>query len=299
MNNFTSLDMFWIDKQNRKKRGRGHRIVNDFLRNAWNEQNKKYVNCDYSSFKRNGKMERLLHLEQDGFCCYCMRHMRVGEHTSIEHVMPHHCKKKNGEVDYRTINYYKRFNKNFKNVAYIHLNGSTHRWHTGPKYPHFCAYENLVLSCDGSLFVDEDNEKNIYPSKLHLCCNERRGNKQIVPLFFLSNVKELIVYKEDGRIEISNKVKSILRQIELSNTIDELVLDHERLIIIRQVWCLIAKSHLYGIDEVKIAISDDTLRRNILADCGVPARIEKRVRQPIYWSLLYDYYWFYRYFSNS
>lgn len=24
----------------------------------------------------------------------------------------------------------------------------------------FCAYENLVLSCDGSLFIDEDKDKN-------------------------------------------------------------------------------------------------------------------------------------------
>lgn len=290
--------MFWIDKQNRKSRSRGHHIVNEFLRVAWNKQANKYVNCDYSSFKRNGKMERLLHQEQGGFCCYCMRHLKVGKHTSLEHVMPHHCKKKNGEVDYKTINYYKRFNKNFKKIAYIHLNGSTHRWYTGPKYPHFCAYENLVLSCDGSLFVDEDKEKNIYPSKLHLCCNEHRGNKKIVPLFFISNINELIVYKEDGRIGISNKVKSSLRQIELSNTIDELKLDHDRLIIIRHVWRLIAESHLYGIDEIKTAISNDTLRRNILADCGVPIHIAKRVRRPIYWSLLYDYYWFYRYFSN-
>ena len=156
-----------------------------------------------------------------------------------------------------------------------------------------------MLSCDGSLFIDEDRENNIYPSKLHLCCNECRGNEQIVPLFFLPNVNELFVYRENGRIGISNKVKSPLRQIELSNTIDELVLEHERLNIIRQVWCLIAKSHLYCIDDVKTAISDDTLRSNILADCGVPARIEKRVRQPIYWSLLCDYYWFYRYFYNS
>ncbi len=290
--------MFWIDKHNRKKRGKGHHIVNDFLRKAWNEQEGKYVNCNYSSFKRNREMECLLHQEQGGYCCYCMRHLEVGKHTSLEHVMPHHCNK-NGKVDYKLINYYKRFNKNFKKVVYNHLIGFVRQWHIGSKYPHFCAYENLVLSCDGSLFIDEDMEKKIYSSKLHLCCNEFRGNKQIVPLFFISNVNDLIVYKEDGRIGISNKVKSPMRQIELSNTIDELFLEHERLKIIRQVWCLIAKSHLYGIDEVKTAISDDTLRRIILADCGVPAHIEKRVRQPIYWSLLYDYYWFYRYFSNS
>ena len=228
-----------------------------------------------------------------------MRHLAVGNHTSLEHVMPHHCKKKNGEVDYKTINYYKRFNKNFKKVAYIHLNGSTRQWRVGPQYPHFCAYENLVLSCDGCLFIDEDRARKIYPSKLHLCCNEHRGNKQIVPIFYIPNVSDLFVYKNDGSIGISKKVKSLQRQLELFETIEALALENERLQIIRQVWYCIAKSHMYGIDEVKAAISDDTLRINILADCGVPVRIEKRVRQPIYWLLLCDYYWFYRYFTNS
>ena len=291
--------MFWIDKHNRGKRRKGHHIVNDFLRKAWNEQDSKYVNCDYSSFKRNGKMERLLHQEQGGFCCYCMRHLTTGHHTSLEHVMPHHCKKKNGMVDYKIVNYYHHFNKNFKKVAYIHLNGSSRQWHIGPKYPHFCAYENLVLSCDGSLFVDEDKARKIYPSKLHLCCNEHRGDKQIIPFFFFPDASNLFVYKGDGSICISKKVKSSLRQIELSDTIDALALEHERLKIIRQVWFHIANSHIYGIKDVRDAISNITLRNNILADSGVPARIEKRIKQPVYWSLLCDYFWFYKYFSTQ
>lgn len=290
--------MFWIDKHNRGKRGKGHQIVNSFLRKAWNEQEGKYVNCDFSSFKRDGKMECLLHHEQGGFCCYCMRHLAVGGHTSIEHVMPHHCKIKNGKVDYKTINYYKRFNKNCRKVTYIHLNGSTRQWHVGLLYPHFCAYENLVLSCDGSLFTDEDRARNIYPSKLHLCCNEHRGNTKIVPLFFIPNVNDLFVYKDNGSIGISKKVKSPQCQIELSNTIDALALEHEHLKNIRKVWCYIAKNHQYSVDEVQSAIHDDALRINILADCGVPVNIGKRVNHPIYWSLLCDYYWFYRYFSQ-
>lgn len=290
--------MFWIDKHNKGKRGKGHNIVNDFLRKAWNEQEGKYVNCNYSSFKRNRRMERLLYHEQGGFCCYCMRHISIGCHTSLEHVMPHHCNNKHGEVDYKIVNYYKRYNKNFRKVAYVHLNGSIRKWRLGTLYPHFCAYENLVLSCDGSLFTDDDSVRNIYPSRLHLCCNEHRGNRQIVPIFFLPNVGDLFVYKDNGSISISKTVRSPLRQIELSDTIDALNLEHERLQIIRQVWYHIAKSRLYGIDEVRSAIHYAVLRTNILADCGVPARIEKRVKQPIYWSLLCDYFWFYKYFSK-
>lgn len=291
--------MFWIDKHNRGKRGKGHRIVNSFLQNAWNKQDCKYVNCDYGSFKRDGQMEQLLHQEQKGFCCYCMRHLKVGSHTSLEHVMPHHCRKRDGKSDYKTINYYNRFNKNnVKNIAYIHLNGSNRHWRIGPKYPHFCAYENLVLSCDGSLFTDEDKINGIYPSKLHLCCNEHRGNTKIVPIFFIPNVSKLFVYNDKGSIGISKEVKSLRRQKELSDTIDALYLEHERLQIIRQVWCCIARSQQYGVADVRAAISNENLRRNILSDCGVPFRIAKRVFLPIYWSLFYEYYWFWKYFRN-
>ena len=105
------------------------------------------------------------------------------------------------------------------------------------------------------------------------------------------------MYKDDGSIGISKRVKSPLFQAELSNTIDALALEHDRLQIIRQVWYYIAKSHLYDIDEVKSAIYDDSLRKNILADSGVPFNVEKRINHSIYWSLLCDYFWFYRYFS--
>ena len=81
--------MFWIDKHNKGRRRKGHQIVNRFLCESWNEQDGQYVNCTYASFKRNHKMEKLLYREQNGFCCYCMRHMEVNQHISLEHVMPH------------------------------------------------------------------------------------------------------------------------------------------------------------------------------------------------------------------
>lgn len=291
--------MFWIDKHNKKSRNEGHEIVNHFIHDAWNEYCKSYVNCTYDSFKRNRKMEQLLLREQHGFCCYCMRHLESGSHTSLEHVMPHNSVDNTGNPNYRKINYYKRFNKIFKkNVTYIHLNGSTRKWHVGPPYPHFCAYENLVLSCDGSLFVDEDKNKGLYSSMIHYCCNEHRGNERITPFFFIQNVQDLIVYNKDGSISISKMVKSPSYQVELSNTIDNLGLEHDRLRIIRKVWCLIAESRMYTIEKIKEATDDKDLRTDILADSGVPYDLEKRVNHPIYWSLLCDYYWFFNYFTN-
>lgn len=291
--------MFWIDKQNKRRRREGHRIVNRFLREAWNEQNGMYVNCTYASFKRNREMERLLHNEQGGFCCYCMRYLEVGRHTSLEHVMPHNSVNSQNKTDFKKINYYKRFNKTFKrNVIYKHLNGTRRKWYSCPPYPHFCAYENLVLSCDGSLFIDEDRERKLHPSNIHLCCNEHRGNQLIVPLFFIPDIDNLIVYNENGTIGISQLVKSPLRQIELSDTIDDLALENERLRIIRQAWYHIAKSS-YGIEQVKTAVNDKSLRQNIIMDSGIPLNIVNRINHPIYWSLLCEYFWFYNHFIQQ
>lgn len=52
---------------------------------------------------------------------------------------------------------------------------------------------------------------------MRLCCNEHRGNKLIVPLFFIPNINDLIIYNKNGTIGISKIVKSSQRQIELSN----------------------------------------------------------------------------------
>lgn len=289
--------MFWIDKHHNRRRRKGHQIVNRFLHNAWNEREQQYVNCTYPAFKKGRAMERLLYEEQGGFCCYCMRHLEVGVHTSLEHVMPRKSVDRQNRLDRKMIAYYKRFDKNFKrNVTYKHLDGVKRKWHIGPPYPHFCAYENLVLSCDGSLFTDKDREEGLYASKIHLCCNEHRSNKLIVPLFFISDINRLIVYNRDGSIGLSSSVKSPLRQIELSDTIDNLALEHERLRIIRQTWYYIAQSRIYDIEQVKAAVHDESLRRNIIADSGVPVRLVSRINHPIYWSLLCDYFWFYHYF---
>lgn len=291
--------MFWIDKHNKRKRRRGHQIVNAFLREAWSSYDKKYVNCTYASFKRNRRMEDLLYDEQGGFCCYCMRHLDRYAHTSLEHVMPHNSVDKQNRADYKKINYYKRFNKTFNRyVYYIHLNGSKRRWHVGVPYPHFCAYENLVLSCDGSLFTDEDNARNCHPSKIHLCCNESRGNSRIVPLFFIPGIGDLIIYHRDGTIGISKVLTSPEQQKAFSESIDCLKLEHERLQIIRQVWFYIAASGLYNADHVKAAADDEVLRQEIMMDSGIPGRLAKRIKHPIYWSLLCDYFWFYSYFKN-
>lgn len=67
-------------------------------------------------------------------------------------------------------------------------------------------------------------------------------------------------------------------------------MEHERLRIIRQAWYHIATSRIYNIEEVKAAISDEPLRQNIMMDSGIPLDIVNRIKHPIYWSLLCEYF---------
>ena len=105
--------MFWIDKKNSKFRKTGHSIVNSFIKKAWNDNCHRYIGCNYREFKRDNRMEQLLLHEQKGYCCYCMRHLEGGTHTTLEHVMPHHCRKQDGSTDWSKVNYYRHFNRTF------------------------------------------------------------------------------------------------------------------------------------------------------------------------------------------
>ena len=289
--------MFWIDKKNSKFRKTGHSIVNSFIKKAWNDNCHRYIGCNYREFKRDNRMEQLLLHEQKGYCCYCMRHLEGGTHTTLEHVMPHHCRKQDGSTDWSKVNYYRHFNRTFdQKVAYIHLDSSEREWCSGPPYPHFCAYENLTVSCDGCLYTDEERRNNIYPSQLHKCCNNPRGDKKIIPLFFIKNIGKLVVYDgEDGSITFNTK--STIYQIELSNAVDALKLDNPRLQVIRRAWHRIALSQ-YSINDVMSAKGDSNLRDEIIFDSGIKFEDSKHIKQQLYWELLSEYHWFYHYFKH-
>lgn len=287
--------MFTIDKQNPSYSQRGHNIVNCFLSLAWNATTGKYIGCDFNAFKRDGAMESLLSDEQKGLCCYCMRHLEHKTHTTLEHVIPLHCHDKQGRPLTATINHYKQYGNLSKMVTYRHLDRPPYNTQqmVTPPYPHFCAYENLVLSCDGSLTTGEDNER---ASSLHLCCNNRRGNDKITPLFFIEKVSEKVGYDPNGHIILLPGCKDINRE-EFDATIVSLALEQERLALIRRTWASIAIAGVYDIRDVEQAKSDQELRINILADSGVDHDVALRLKNSTYWQLFSEYSWFYHYFK--
>lgn len=155
-----------------------------------------------SQFGRNNLINNVLLPEQGNRCCYCMRSMP----STIEHIIPE-CVPSNG------LNYY--FNIGLgglieANICHtrVYMEGNS----TPGQYPHEVAYYNYAMAC----------------SK---CNNERRGNKEIYPLFLIPNIKQQVIYNRNtGKIFWSNDPDI------LNPTIEKLELNGEQLKAIRSVW---------------------------------------------------------------
>lgn len=273
--------MRWINKRNRKNRKQGHAIVNKFLRRGWDKSLGRYVNCCYSDLQGEGKMTHLLLREQGYLCCYCMRTISYKNHTTIEHILP---RKTKGD-DYNTITHYLNAAGFMKRKVKWTEEPPLYRIKV-PPYPHYCAYENLVASCDGSIY-DLQNPDYQYPSKLHNSCNNFRKNEEIIPLFFLKRINKILIYERDGELSYDEKYRLTIKAINL---------EYDTLKLIRRAWAKV--SEYYSVDDVKKAMTDEELRNEIIDDAGFNAFDGNLLQHSNLWYLLYDYRWFYTYFKR-
>ncbi len=274
--------MRWINKRNRKNRKQGHDIVGKFLQRGWDKMNGKYINCSYSDIQGEGELTHLLLREQNYLCCYCMRSISYKGHTTIEHVLPRKTKKD----DHNTITHYQNMARFMKRYVKWTEEPPTKRIKI-PPYPHYCAYENLVASCDGSIY-DLINPDYQYPSRLHNCCNNYRNNDEIIPMFFLENINHILVYERDGELTFDEKYQ---------NTIKAINLEHDTLKLMRRAWAKI--SDIYSVDDVKNAMTNVSFRDEIIDDSNFNAFDGHLLCNSNFWNLLYEYRWFYTYFKKK
>lgn len=251
-----------------------HNILHSFINDCWQEDSGKYINLGYHELKRNREFNSLLLKEQKGFCCYCMRKIPSGELT-LEHVIPHHIK---DSLEEQLLHYYCYIPS--KSVIYK-SDIEQNRRLAYPPYPHCIAYENLTASCDGRIY--EGGEKYL----LHACCNNKRGNDKIIPLFFLPRIHTILVYEEDGRLSYTDEYEA---------TIKSLNLDCDALRLIRKVWARIRKNNI-KIKEVIAGEGDQEIRKNIVVLLDMERPEEKTILHILYWKLLIQFYWFYHYFN--
>lgn len=289
--------MKWIDKRNETNSEKGHAFVNGFLDGQWDEAEGCYINCDFDTFKRNDEFKTLLLKEQEEYCCYCMRDMsgqvngqdnecRCG--VTLEHVIPH----KNRADE----NFYHEHCDCLNDVVFYDMNenDNRHRRLATPPYPHFCAYENLVASCDGSIFQTEAPEAEII-YRLHETCNNKRGSKKIMPLFFKHDIGTTLIYLTDGTISYSDEVSDADAPV-WDETLEVIRLENKRLKMFRRAWAQISLSDHTDID-VYDARNDKELRENIIDDLAMDTSDQRCLAKDLYWDLLCQYHWFYGYFK--
>jgi hypothetical protein len=261
--------MQFIDKK--LHRIEGHAIVKKFIEGQW-QDNSQYINLDYESFPKD-EMAILTMSEQNEYCCYCMRELST-ENVTLEHVIP------NRTTQIKYFNSYLGYGElNDKNIFLWKKERNKTELQV-PPFPHFIAYENLVASCNG---VVRSTGQIVINLK---CCNNGRGNQEIIPLFFKSNVKDILVYEKDGKLTYDDEYETTIRALNL---------EHETMQLLRKAWHSIC-STTHSVEDVNNAIWNTTKRYDILDDCNLTTNNEEMLIKDIYWKLLAEYSWFHSYY---
>lgn len=99
-------------------------------------------------------------------------------------------------------------------------------------------------------------------------------------MFFDS--KSSFEYNDDGTMDFPKKYEDSIKFLRLESNIN--------LKLIRKTWSELM--WLYDIEDVKRAINDGSLRKEMLADTILMPHEAKRMANERYWKLLYDYRWF-------
>lgn len=281
--------MKYIDKEAHLQAGRD--ITDQYLDTACKvddgNENYHYQNVDYDgSFGKSGAKDAMAQLaldSQGNLCCYCMRDLHLqNQDVTLEHIIPQ-------SSDVAKFNYYIGLNVPPLTADNVMRTGDF----TGvqnikvPPRPHTVTFENLVASCDGT-FPDKTGSSQ--------CCNHKRGNDDIFPLFYVVTVGNDITYTEDGSMQPNAQCA---HHAEYRVTIEKARLNCTNLQDIRRLWHLFAGERM---ETLVSCLADKDMRWVLLMqvlyhDAGLmaqDARIQTKFMKNDYWKTFLMYHWFHQ-----
>lgn len=284
--------MQFIDKLNPANEKAGCDEIQSVIDSHWIEEESRYRNLDYNNAKSQlGKFTEIIVGEQHELCCYCMRRLYTdasqnGNHKSnitLEHIIPN----KISESQWlKERDRYMRFPNFAPGKTTVFTGGKlpdNSKKITSLPHPHFLSYHNLAASCDGLVLTDD--LKDLAKGR---CCNNRRGNKFVLPLYLIEDIQDKLDYDKEGKLDFDD------------DDFDErwfgnncLNLTCSSMNLFRKFWHDLSLSE-YTPEDVAKAETVKDLRQDITDDLGCKfGELDDDV-----WRLLSEYSWFYSYYKS-
>lgn len=296
--------MRFINKFNPANSHNGVKESQQILDSHWEEHGESYRNLRYDVSWMNGLRGVLLNEQKSSeddhcYCCYCMRRLYYGrtDHTNnvtLEHIIPNNISERQWTEERDGYLAYTFLNEEHVQVCCggrlpdEDIEKISHLPH-----PHFVAYHNISASCDGSFFEIQDEHDEVTDGN---CCNLRRKNLFVPPVYFDSDIEEKIQYDKKGNIVYDkDEFGPALFDAEHLNLMCDLLCS------IRRLWYRVSQSE-YSVQNVEDALSNSDLRTDILDDVLSSADNKKMAffyDNERAWCLFIDYSWFYQYYKTK
>lgn len=232
--------MKYIDKE--RYHDEAHAINVRFLKDCYEDLDNPYPSPkdpslfddfskpDYAYGKGNTPGWRpLLHKEQDGRCCYCMR--RLSEErtkANYEHVIPRSLRGEQGREEYAYYTKHAPALQKYVALADVFAEkkfASKEDLEQEEKMPHTIALANLLAACNG--VRDSEYSRGC-------CCNHDRSDGRILPIMLMEDAADRVRYDENGILSIVGQDAS------WKKIIDEL--NDKTLQEIRSIWYHISRT---------------------------------------------------------
>lgn len=307
--------MLHIKKTGTDFENKGIDVCQKFLDSRWDEKKNCYPQKVTYKANRLSDLRQILVDEQkpigqsNGVCCYCMRKLYISDdhqHTSnvtLEHVIPHKIKENFWETH---KDEYLSFDCLKDTKVTVNFGGELSDSNTqikGLPHPHYVSYHNLVASCNGETFnkviikdpdtADKSDGISGLSQLYSNCCNLKRGEKFIMPLFFYSDIDKRLGYDKDGKLDYSEVIKDQWFDK------DHLNISSDWLNSVRSFWYEFSQIGKYTEDDIESAIVDKDLRLEILEEVDPINSKFQGFSNDRLWVILSEYSWFYNYYKNK
>lgn len=203
-------------------------------------------------------MVNLLRDAQNSMCCYCLRKLKTHQNfnisdqtITIEHIIPDSFTAADDVAYYRSAP-----NLSAQEVEMTDVYECADYVQRSGIHPHKVAFNNFVLSCKGT-FPDVRNRNN---GKASICCNEKRGNREAFPVYFLSSVADYVDYLVNGDVQA---VVGSPEEAHVKTLIENTNLQCDALRDIRHLWYILKNEPM---DRIVGGNADKSKREKLLSD---------------------------------